>query len=188
MSQEQSLHLTVGGGLDKELAKGARIAAGIYYNYLQGNNDLQVTRYIAAGGWINYDSSDFPASFEHQVMLRLAGELEFSPAVTLRMGLTPFYGWVRENFKFTYLASAATGFTDNVPTDGYHWGIGTSLGGTIQFKPITLEPFINGGWQQLHLKGDGDRVDATGLVYLYDMSHDRNEWYVGGGLSILFGL
>ena len=188
-SQEQGLHLEIGGGLDKELSKGAKIAGGLYYNYLQGNNALQITDYPAGGGWTNNDSSDFPASIEHQVMLRLAGELELSPAVTLRMGLAPFLGWARQDFKFSQLTSALTGYTDDVSTDGYHWGIGASLGGTIKFKPITLEPFVNFGYQQLHLKGDGDRVNSPGgLDSLYEMSKDRDEWSIGGGLSVLFDL
>jgi hypothetical protein len=188
-SQEQGLGITVGGGLDKELAKGARIACGINYNYLQGNTDFQLML-VEAGGWDNWDYSGYPASIEHQIMLRLAGELELSPVVTLRMGLAPFFGWVRQDFKFSFLNSPPIGgYTDDVSTDGYHWGIGASLGGTIKFKPITLEPFINGGYQQLHLKGDGDSVPNLGvLITRYEMSKDRNEWNIGGGLSILFDL
>jgi hypothetical protein len=187
-SQEQSLHIEMGGGLDKELSKGAKIAGGIYYNYLQGKNALQIRWDHGGGEWYNYDSSDFPASTEHQVMLRLAGELELSPAVTLRMGLASFYGWVRQDFKFTYLQYTLFYNADDVSTDGYHWGIGASLGGTVKFKLITLEPFINGGYQQLHLKGDGGRVNPGGLSDLYEMSKDRNEWFIGGGFSILYNL
>jgi len=189
-SDEQSLHITIGGGLDKELAKGARIAAGIYYNYLQGKNEIKFNQFPTAGGFVDYDYTDFPSSFESQVMLRLAGELALSHAVTLRMGLTPFIGWVREDYTFSsFVSPLATGFTDDVSTDGLHWGIGASIGGTIKFKSITLEPFINGGWQQVHLKGSGDSVINTGVVTtLIDMSKDRDEWSIGGGLSVLFGL
>ena len=190
-SQEQSLGITAGGGLDKELAKGARIAGGIYYSYLQGNNAIQITENhsVPLVYWNNYDY-DFPASSEHQVMLRLAGEVALSPVVTMRMGLTPFFGWVRQDFKFSQLTSALTGYTDDVSTDGYHWGIGASLGGTIKIPPITLEPFINAGYQQLNLEGDGDRVSTPSgvLLDLYEMSKDRNEWSIGGGLSVLFDL
>jgi hypothetical protein len=186
-SQERRLHLTIGGGLDKELSKVAKIAGGIYYNYLQGNNDIQFKQ--AAGGFADYNYTDFPSSFESQVMLKLAGEFELSPLVTLRMGLTPFIGWVREDYTFSFLASPAAGLTDDVSTDGLHWGIGASLGGTIKFKPITVEPFINYGWQQLHLKGNGDSVINTGVVTrFFEMNKDRDEWSIGGGFSVLFGL
>jgi hypothetical protein len=184
-NKEQSLHLTLGGGLDKELAKGAKIAAGIYYNYLQGSNDFDV-RQSGVPPRID-DYSDFPDSTEHQVMLRLAGELALSPIINLRMGLAPFYGWVREDFKFT--RSFLTSDTDDVPTDGFHWGIAASVGGTIKFKAITLEPFMNFGYQQLHLKGDGSKIGSVGnLSFLYDMSKDRDEWSIGGGLSVLYDL
>jgi hypothetical protein len=185
--QEKNLAITVGGGVDKELAKGAKIAAGIYYNYLQGDNALLLMEYPGGGFSLMYDSSDYPDSTEHQVMLRLAGELELSPAVTLRMGLAPFYGWVRQNFTYTY--DAILPFTDHISSDCYHWGIGASFGGTIKFKPLALEPFINGGWQQLHIQGNGDRVTIPGgLADLLEMSTDKDEWFAGGGLSILFDL
>jgi hypothetical protein len=187
----ESLQVEVGGGLDKEINAGSRVAVGIYYNYLQGNDDFWLMEYVLIPGvgsaLFSGDYSDYPASFEHRVMLRLAGELELSPAVMLRMGLAPFYGWVRQDFTYSYTDPVPFfNYTDDVSTDGYHWGIGASLGGTIQFKTITLEPFINGGWQQLHCTGDGDSVDAIGLLFLYNMSHDRDEWYIGGGMSILF--
>jgi hypothetical protein len=122
-------------------------------------------------------------------MLRLAGELALSPIVTLRMGLTPFYGWVREDHTFNYGDPApVNNYTNDISLSGYHWGIGASMGGTIKFKPITLEPFIAGGWQQLRLKGDGDSVDATGILNLYNMSKQRDEWSIGGGCSFLFDL
>lgn len=189
-NQEQSLGITAGGGLDKKLAKGATIAAGIYYSYLQGDNNLKLRQDLGGGAWSNYDYSDFPASIEHQVMLRLAGELALSPVVTLRMGLAPFFGWVRQDFKYSYLNSALFGYTDDVPTDGYHWGIGASLGATVRiYHGFAVEPFINGGYQQLNLKGDGDSVNSSGVITdLYDMSKDRDEWSIGGGLSVLFDL
>ncbi len=183
-SHEKNLHLTAGGGVDKELCKGARIAAGIYYNYLQGDYDYTLKE--ALGGAVGqvWDHSDYPDSSEHQVMLRLAGELEVSPAVTLRMGLAPFYGWVKEDFKFN-----TTSYTDDISPNGYHWGIGASLGGTIKLKPITLEPFVNFGYQKTKLDDNGDRKNSVGTTTnLWDMDKSRNEWSIGGGFSVLFDL
>ena len=187
-SQEKNLHLEAGGGVDKEFGKGARIAAGIYYNYLQGEYDITLNR-ITGAPWMIWDHSDYPASIEHQVMIRLAGELELTPAVTLRMGLAPFYGWVREDFTFALGAPTNPFFTDDISLDGYHWGIGASLGGTIKFKSITLEPFVNGGWQQIKLNGDGERIyiaPDTISNNLWEMDKLRKEWSIGGGLSIKF--
>jgi hypothetical protein len=184
--KEQSLDLKAGGGIEKKLGNNALVAAGIYYNYLRGRDDLSITRQSSGTS----DNSDFPFDREHRVILQLAGEKEISPVVALRMGLNFFYGWVWEEFNYTNLStSGAVNFNDNVSPNGYHWGIGASLGGTIKFRPITLEPFINGGWQQLHLNGNGDQVDGTGVLQnLFGMSNDMDEWDIGGGLSILFNL
>ena len=185
-SQERNLHLKAGGGVDKEFGKGARVAAGIYYNYLQGKYDMTLKETTGIGGQV-WDHSDYPASTEHQVMIRLTGELELSPTATLRMGLAPFYGWVREDFAFTY--GVPPSYTDDISLDGYHWGVVASLGGTIKFKRITLEPFVNFGYQQIKLDGDGDRKNPAGTVLnLWGMDKSRSEWSIGGGFSILFDL
>jgi hypothetical protein len=184
-NEENDFLLTVGGGLDKQLGTGTKTAAGIYYNYLRGENGIKL--HVAPLSIEYFDSIDFPASTEHQVMLRLAGEHEFSPMVALRMGLNFFYGWVSEDFKFTYSFSVPI-YTDDISPSGYHWGIGASLGGTIKIPPVTLEPFIAGGWQQYRLNGNGDRIAAGTIINLWEMDKSRSEWNIGGGLSILFNL
>ena len=168
--------------------KRTRVAAGIYYNYLQGEYDITFNE-IRPGGSAIWDHSGYPDSVENQVMLRLAGELELSPAVTLRMGLAPFYGWVKEDFTFTY-GTPNPSYTDKTALHGDHWGIGASLGGTIKFKPVTLEPFVNFNYQQLKLDDDGgERTNAAGTVtQLWEMDKTRNEWSIGGGVSVLFDL
>jgi hypothetical protein len=185
-SQEQSLHLTIGGGVEKELSKGTRIAAGIYYNHLQGEYDITLRETVTGIGGQVWDHRGYPVSVENQVMLRLAGEFELSPLVTLRIGLVPFYGWVKEDFTFTYGASP----TDKTALNGDHWGIGASLGGTIKFKPITLEPFVNFNYQQLKLDDDGGETTniAGTITNLWEMDKTRNEWSIGGGFSILYDL
>ena len=183
-NNEQNLHLEAGGGVDKEFGKGVRIAAGIYYNYLQGQYDIMFSQVFPVGSPRFWDHSDYPASIEHQVMLRLAGELELSPTATLRMGLVPFYGWVREDFAYTESAI----FIDDITLDGYRWGIGASLGGSVRFNSFTMEPFFNVGWQQFSLDGDGQRITAGVITNLWDMDLSRNEWYIGGGCSFLYDL
>jgi hypothetical protein len=184
-SEEKDLRLTVGGGVDKEFGTSSKIAAGLYYNYLKGENNIDILWFP---GIFAYDSSDCPASIEHQVMLRLTGEHEFSPTVALRMGLNFFYGWVSEDYTFVF-TNVTPQYTDKMSLDGSHWGIGASLGGTIKFKPITLEPFIAGGWQQYKVDGNGNRVSTVGVLQnLYDMNKSRDEWSIGGGFSVLFDL
>ena len=186
--QERYFHLEAGGGVDKELDTNTRIAGGIYYAYLHGENGLWIMELQPGGFWQNYDHSDFPVSTEHQVIVRFTGEHEFTPSVTMRMGLGFFYGWVQEDFVFAYSNAAPSGYTDDISSDGYHWGIGGSVGGTFTFNNFTLEPFVNGGWQQFDVAGDGGTASGGAFVQLLDMDLSRSEWYIGGGCSFHYDL
>jgi hypothetical protein len=183
--KEKSLDLKVGGGIEKKLSGNALIAGGIYYNYLKFRDDISFVRGAAAYA---PDSEDFPSQQEQRVVLRLAGEKEFSSTVALRMGLNFFYGWVEEDFIFNRIAAAT--LTDHIKLDGSHWGIGASLGGTFKIPSfhMTLEPFINGGWQQYDLDGRGDGIGGSLPPVLWEMDLSRSEWSIGGGMSILYDL
>jgi hypothetical protein len=179
-STERSFDLEVGGGLDKELAKGMRIAGGIYYGYNDARNIFSLT--VPA----NFDFADYspyPSLIEHRIRVALAGEWGISPSVTLRMGLEPFIGWIREDFQNA--SNELLPFIEDVSLDGSRWGIGVSAGGTIKFKPITLEPFVNGGYQEIRLDGDGTELIRS--LFL-DVSELQRQWYIGGGFSILYDL
>jgi hypothetical protein len=180
-STEKSFDLEVGGGLDKELAKGLRLAGGIYYGYHDARNDF----FTAILGTPFYsDYNQYPSIIEHRVRLALAGEWGISSSVSLRMGLEPFYGWVREDFSNTTVAFPAPSIED-VSLDGYRWGIGASLGGSVKFKQLTLEPFVNAGYQEMKLNGDGSEVVRALIM---DVTELQRQWYIGGGFSVLFGL
>jgi hypothetical protein len=184
--EERDLAITVGGGVDKELDAETRVAASIYYNYLQRTENLSLNASYP-GGW-EMDDNTYPDSIEHRVLLRMAGERAFSPTVSLRAGLSFFYGWMVPSMKF--FSTYSIGGFDMTESSGHgtHWGVGASLGGTIKFKPITVEPFVSGGYQQLHQKGDGEASDETGPQYLIDVRLSRSEWNIGGGFSVLFDL
>jgi hypothetical protein len=188
--RERNLAITVGGGVDKVLGKDRRVAAGIYYNYLQRREDFYLNSFDPRGRvpLFSMDDNTYPNSVEHQILLRLAGEQTVSPEVALRAGLRFFYGWVNPKEKHSHV--------DNIGIYNYegsghgcpHWGFGASMGGTIKIKPLTLEPFIGGGYQRFSLKGDGETFNNSVLVGLYDAKLTRSEWFVGGGLSILFNI
>jgi hypothetical protein len=186
-NEKRDLAIIVGGGLDKAFGKDTRIAAGIYYNYLQGRESFSLLT-IHPVTWEN-DDTNYPDTVEHQVLLRMAGEHTLSPAVALRAGLSFFYGWVDVRYDSTHTDNSGYLNIDRGTDHGSHWGIGASIGGTITVKTITLEPFMNCGYQQFRLKGDGERFDnVVGLVELHEEEFPRNEWYLGIGLSLLFGL
>jgi len=181
---EQAFDIKAGGGIEKELGGNVLVAAGLYYNYLQGSDDVSFTRNADIS-----DNSAFPSHQEHMVILRLAGEKEFSPAVALRMGLDFFYGWVQEDFEYSRYISGVYAWTDDISLNGSHWGIGGSLGGSLSFNSFTMEPFFNVGWQQLDLSGDGQETTAgRGITSLWGMDLSRSEWYIGGGCSFLYDL
>jgi hypothetical protein len=186
---EKTFDLKAGGGLEKEFDGDVIVGVNLYYNYLQQRDGVCFTITHPLANPHRYDNSELPSHREHMAILRLAGEKEFSPTVALRMGLNVFYGWVQEDFEFTYNNYVDILFTDDISLDGSHWGIGASIGGTIQFNSFTLEPFVNGGWQAYDLDGDGDRIYAVwGIDDLYEMKKSRSEWSIGGGMSILFDL
>lgn len=185
-NEETALKLTVGGGIDTtELVKKWRLAGGVYYNYLNGTNDFSYMVVPLANFII--DHSKCPDSAEHQVMLRLTGEHELSSAFTLRGGLNFFYGWLREGYtRFGSMPPNPT-FQDDLSLHGSHWGIGGSVGGSLKLQRITLEPFVGGGYQSFDLDGDGESVVVGGPLYSLDeMEKTQREWFVGGGLSVLF--
>jgi len=180
----KDLQIVVGGGADNKLGAGTSIAAGIYYKYFQGEKDIIF--HVEPASYEYFDSYDVPLHTEHQVLVRFAGEREFTPTVALRMGLDFFYGWVKEDFEFTYSFSAAPVYTDNLSLNGYRWGVEGSVGGTFTFDGFTLEPFLNAGYQDLNLDGDGKRTGTSTGLWKIDKS--RRDWFIGAGFSVLFDL
>ena len=183
-NQERTFEVKAGGGVEKKVSSCGLIGAGLYYNYLQRREDL----------WFNnrdwpylYDYMDFPLHKEHRLVLRIAGEQEVSSSTSLRAGLDFFYGWVTTH---DFKQSARGSFTDDISLAGHDWGIAGSLGATKKFSGFTLEPFLNSGYRNLNLDGDGDLTDDSlgTTVARWDLDQDRAEWFVGGGFSILFDL
>jgi hypothetical protein len=186
--EEKNLAIMVGGGVDKELSKETRVAAGIYYNYLQGKEEFSQIS-VSPTTW-SIDGMTYPDSIEHQLLLRMAGEHTLSPAVTLRAGLNFFYGWVTGKIKYFFPLNSNTGFFDieELSGRGSHWGIGVSLGGTVKVKPLVLEPFVGGGYQQFRLNAPGVHFDNGGIYALSNEKITRNQWFVSTGFSILYDL
>jgi hypothetical protein len=136
--ERTDLAITAGGGVGKEFGKETRIAAGIYYNYLQGRDE-----YWLRLNEVVIDRWTMPDVTEHRALLRIVGEQRISPVVSLRAGVNSFYGWqILQGDGYHY---------DSISADGFHWGVGVSVGGTITLKRLTFEPFIGGGYQGLDL-------------------------------------
>jgi len=63
-----------------------------------------------------------------------------------------------------------------------------SLGATWVCERITIEPFINGGYQRVNLDGDEDWSPLGIDALSFDVDKEMNEWFIGGGFSLLFSL
>jgi hypothetical protein len=186
---EREFDIKVGGGVEKDFGGNALIGVGLYYNYLQRNDAIWCYRLQPGGGFRDTENDPFPLHQEHMAIVRLTGATDISPAVTLRMGLGFFYGWVTEDFEFSMNEPFSDLFSDDISLNGHHWGVGISLGGTVRLQRVTLEPFINAGYQEINLNGDGSRVGVEGGVRVndrWDINKARREVFVGGGVSVLF--
>jgi hypothetical protein len=192
----QNIQVEVGGGLDREFNAGSRFAVGIYYNYLMNKDVITWTSNYGIPGVaiVTDDEEDIaPYHTEHRVLLRLAGEHEFSPRVALRAGVNIFYGWARWEAEDSWIEIVNLPFVTFVnndecefSADGPHWGIGASVGASVRFQRFTLEPFVTGGYQDLSLDGDGTNLLFGMLDTIYEGNFDQRMWYISGGMSVLF--
>jgi len=86
------------------------------------------------------------------------------------------------------LGSASSVLNNSISLDGNRWGIEASLGATWVCERITVEPFINGGYQRVSLDGNEDwsliGIDALS----FDVDKETDKWFIGGGFSLLFDL
>ena len=185
---EKTQEIKVGGGVEKIMNANGLIAAGLYYHYLRGWEHQKFSNpdYFGSFGGYDYDYKHFPLHKEHRLEMKVAGELKISPSVTLRMGLSPFYGWVgTHNFEQRAVFFGVE--TDEINLDGHACGINASFGGTVKISRLSLEPFINGGYRRLKLDGDGEARNSV-LIFpdLWEMEQNRKEWLIGGGFSIKF--
>jgi len=182
-SSEKDFQVEVGGGLDKDFGKGARAAIGLYYNYVNTNRS-----FLYQFEFQKTDHTDYPHQMEHRGILRIAGEKEFCPSFTARLGLNLFFGWVNEGYKFreSIVPFGAT-TVEHISIDGPNWGGALSLGGTVKLSRFNLEPFVSAGYRRLDLGGeDGFRAFMFGSSLGLNMDKFKEEWSIGGGLSIKY--
>ena len=177
-SNEKNFQVEVGGGLDKDFGNGKRLAGGLYYNYLDGNRS-----YFYELSDQKTDHTDYPHQREHRVLLKVAGEKEWCPCFTARLGLNVFYGWVNEGYRFKETVLPSGGTLEHISIDGSNWGAAVSLGGTVKLSRFSLEPFVSGGYRRLDL--DGENGFRTPNLIL-SMDKLKEEWSIGAGFSIKY--
>ena len=172
---EKLFNFEIGGGLEKQLGKGTLLAGGIYYAYADGDTD---SMWSTSGG---YRSVNFQERNEHKLTLKLAVEKEVSPVLVLRGGVSAFLGLPKEqhgSYECTE-APRGEGFSSGVHFGATNsWGVRGSAGASFKANNVIFEPYIKGGLQ-------GYKVRNIALAG-NEVDFEKNEWSVGGGLSIKF--
>ena len=179
--EAKDIFVTVGGGAEMTPTSGTRLAAGLYYNYLKSEQNAQ---FIEPGdpSWYFDNYTDMPKTSEHRLTLRLLAEQELNSVLSLRGGLSAFYGLAKRNY--SYIADGYFWITPSpvsVSADGAHYGVNASLGASIKAGAVVLEPFINAGYAKFKTDGDGFTESMPTYVEV-----NKTNWLAGGGLSVKF--
>ncbi len=192
--KEESFVIDAGGGVDIKLSDSSRGTVGLFYTRIESSNDMEITLDYPSGFPSALYDEKVPDYDENRVTLKLGWETDLSSTTTIRTGFTTFYGFIEKDFEYNLRYTPTPLFeTDTASLDGNQWGIMASIGGTFKLSSITLEPYINAGYKNLDLDGDME-LDALLWAPLFititengDIEESREEWFVGAGLSLLFG-
>ncbi|HEX2966134.1 MAG TPA: hypothetical protein VHO84_10120 [Syntrophorhabdaceae bacterium] len=185
-SRERNLTIEFGPGINALIGNGNRVAAGIYYGFSKKKTDFDAVEWDE--GEDLCDSTNYngiPDSKEHRVTLKGSGEFAISPVFSLTSGLNLFYSKVKNNYSFYFendLRQAAWNMK------GHAWGIGASIGAIYKLNQLSVEPYINGGYQRLRMSGNGwntnDSDDyGSGTI---TARQKKSLWNVGTGFAIKF--
>ena len=180
--EAKDIFVTVGGGAEMTPASGTRLAAGLYYNYLKSEQNAQF-RETVDPSWYFDNYTDMPKSTEHRLTLRLLAEQELNSVLSLRGGLSAFYGLAKRDYSYNADGNNfwLTPSPVTVSPDGAHYGVNASIGASIKAGAVVLEPFINAGYAKY--KTDGDGVTDNMPTYV---EVNKTNWLAGGGLSVKF--
>ncbi len=190
---EKSLDLEAGGGVDVQISKDCKIAAGLYYNYVQTKSQLNLALdtgldLLGEDVIIGMNDDEFPQIKENLVKFKIAAERNMN-TWQLRGGFTAFGGPVTEDYRTTLgtpLLGGLNVVNNHASIDGTTWGILGSIGATTRIQGITVEPFIQAGYQEYSVDGPA-KTDVLGLIDVpWALTKDKNEALIGAGFSILF--
>lgn len=186
-SKERLLQIEVGGGIDWAVGKNTRIASGLYYDYVRLKTDMHMTVFdpVALASTI-FDYGAVPNRTEHLARFKVSAESRLNPDWTVRGGLNVFGGTIQEDFNSDIMWDVLPLSTFTTSMDGTHWGIIGSIGATTKICGFTVEPFVQGGYEEINLS---DSNAASTLVinsYGWNMDTEKRQAIVGAGVSILF--
>jgi len=178
-SEKKNVFIKVGGGADYVPAKGTKLAGGLYYDFQRARQNISFTDVITPIDVFVDTYSDMPEYTEHRLTLKALAEKELSSAMDLRCGIDVFYGSVKSDYRYAANYNGFSFIPLNVPTSGSHGGVNASVGATIRWDRIILEPFVNAGYVKYETSGQG-----TFEPFPADLEFMKTNWMIGGGLSV----
>ena len=182
--EAEYMNVGVGGGVDFTPAKGTKVAAGLYYDYIRTSQKATFD-YIDSGSNTFYDDyPDMPTQTEHRLTLKALAEKELTSTLAVRGGFNVFYGYVEADYATRHIYNGVfePDYKFDISADGYNAGANASVGATFKLDKVALEPFLNAGYVKYSVDGDG----LHGFAGPINGENDKADWHVGGGLSVRF--
>ena len=190
------LDIEIGGGIEKRLDRGIKLAGGLYYEYIQSNAGFardDFPPYIS--NIYQWHTRSFARRTDHRLTLRLAAERELFPTLTIRGGMAAFAGLPAERNGSTELHIDHSGKRhfyaptfDSSAGSSRTLGIGGSLGMTWTTKAMVIEPYIHGGLYFDEVCGQV--TESTDYTYWKDTAvpgpFRKYTWHTGAGLAVKF--
>lgn len=177
----KDMFVKVGGGVDITPAKGTKVAAGLYYDFLRSTQNAHFRDFYSPAEFYVDDYTDMPKYTEHRLTVKALAEKELSQNVALRGGFSVFYGLAKQDFAYAANDEEGPFLPVDMSSTGSIYGVNASVGATVKLAPVTLEPFFNAGYMKYRTSGDG--TISTSPI---DAELSRTNWLVGGGLSVKF--
>jgi len=178
-NENKNVFVKIGGGADYMPAKGTKVAAGLYYDFVSAKKNISFIDVITPAAVYVDNYTDMPEYTEHRLTLKALAEKELSSVVDLRCGVDVFYGSVKSDYRYAAAFNGLPFIPLNVATSGSNAGVNASVGATFKLDGVILEPFVNAGYVKYETSGRG-----TFSPFPADLEFNKTNWIIGGGLSV----
>ncbi|MFO7568778.1 MAG: hypothetical protein R6W75_03190 [Smithellaceae bacterium] len=176
-----NMDVRIGGGVDITPAKGTKVAAGLYYDYISAKQDANFNDTFLSSAYFVDTYADMPKFSEHRLTLKALAEKDLKDTLVLRGGISAFYGKVKSDYAYSAYDHGGPYYPLDLSTSGSSMGVNASIGATVKLAKVSLEPFINAGYASLSTDGEGFNGPLPVSVEM-----EKTNWHVGGGLSVKF--
>lgn len=178
-NENKNAFVKIGGGADYKPAKGTKMAAGLYYDFLGAKQNISFLDIITPPAVFADYYNDMPEYSEHRLTLKTLAEKEWSSVVDLRCGVDVFYGSVKSDYRYAATFNGLPFIPLDVATSGSNMGVNASVGATVKFGGLSVEPFVHAGYAKYEASGRG-----TFNPLPADLEFNKTNWMISGGLSV----